>query len=114
MAVFCYDLIMIKKPKDIRPWYLYILVCKDGTFYTGISPDVLARVKKHISGKGAAYTRQRGISKLVHVEWLPSKSAALKREFEIKKWTRKSKEEFIDGKLLEPQYYKFWPNYKKT
>ncbi|HEX3095838.1 MAG TPA: GIY-YIG nuclease family protein [Patescibacteria group bacterium] len=93
------------KHKDGRPWYLYILVCNDGTLYTGVSPDVLERIKKHIAGKGAVYTRQRGVSKLVHVEELPTQSAALRREHEIKKWTRQSKLDFINGKLLNPKYF---------
>ena len=41
-------------------WSVYILECGDGTFYTGITTDIDKRLKLHLAGKGAKYTRGRG------------------------------------------------------
>ena len=79
-------------------WYLYILCCKDGTFYTGITTDVEKRLEAHRSGKGAKYTRGRGPLVLVYREACGSHSEALKREAEIKKLSRKQKEILIKNK----------------
>jgi predicted GIY-YIG superfamily endonuclease len=73
-------------------WYLYILRCKDNTLYTGITTDVEKRLEAHRSGKGAKYTRGRAPLELVYRECCGSHSDALKREAEIKKLSRQSKE----------------------
>ncbi len=72
-------------------WYVYILRCGDGTLYTGIAPDVAARLEVHRSGKGAKYTRGRGPLELVYTEEYETKSAALKREYAIKRLPRQKK-----------------------
>jgi len=72
-------------------WYVYIIECKDGTYYTGITNNVDRRIDKHTKGKGAKYTRGRGPFILKHVETLANKSEALKREYMIKKLSKKSK-----------------------
>ncbi|MCY0880103.1 MAG: GIY-YIG nuclease family protein [Firmicutes bacterium] len=41
-------------------WWVYVLRCQDGTFYTGIAKDVGQRVAAHAAGRGARYTRGRG------------------------------------------------------
>ncbi len=79
------------------PWYVYILRCGDGTLYTGSTDDVPRRLAAHRSGKGAKYTRGRGPLELVYQEEVPDKSAALKREIEIKRLTRQEKERLIKG-----------------
>ena len=76
-------------------WSLYILRCKDGTLYTGITTDVAERLAKHQSGEGAKYTRGRGPFELAYEEKDLTESAARKREAEIKKWTKMEKEKFI-------------------
>ena len=76
-------------------WYLYILCCKDGTLYTGITTDVEKRLEVHRSGKGAKYTRGRGPLELVYSETCGSHSQALKREWEIKALSRSEKELLI-------------------
>ena len=73
-------------------WYLYILRCKDNTLYTGITTDVEKRLEAHRSGKGAKYTRGRAPLELVYRESCGSHSDALKREAEIKKFSRQAKE----------------------
>jgi predicted GIY-YIG superfamily endonuclease len=76
-------------------WYLYILRCKDGTLYTGITTDVSRRLEEHRSGRGAKYTRGRGPLVLVYEENCGSHSHALKRELEIKSISRREKEALI-------------------
>ena len=78
-------------------WYLYILRCRDGSLYTGITTDVDKRFEAHASGKGAKYTRGRGPLTLVYREECSDHSAALKRELEVKKLTRQEKELLIQN-----------------
>ena len=79
-------------------WYLYILKCKDGTFYTGITTDVEKRLEMHRSGKGAKYTRGRGPLELVYSETCENHSQALKRECEVKKLPKDQKLQLISSR----------------
>ena len=81
-------------------WYLYILKCKDGTFYTGITTDVEKRLEMHRSGKGAKYTRGRGPLELVYSETCENHSQALKRECEVKKLPKEQKMQLILSRKL--------------
>ena len=76
-------------------WYVYILRCGDGTLYTGITDNIPRRLAAHRSGKGAKYTRGRGPLELVYQEQVPDKSAALRREIQIKRLRRAEKERLI-------------------
>ena len=76
-------------------WHVYIVRCRDGSLYTGISKDVAERVRKHNAGKGAAYTRSRRPVALAWSARAASESAARKREAAIKKWTRAEKTAFL-------------------
>jgi predicted GIY-YIG superfamily endonuclease len=78
-------------------WYIYILECRDGSYYTGVAKDVRARLDKHNSGKGAKYTRMKRPCTIVYVEEHPDESSARRRELEIKSWRRDKKEELIRG-----------------
>jgi putative endonuclease len=77
------------------PWSTYIVRCRDGSLYVGISTDVAQRIAKHNDGKGAAYTRSHRPVTLVWCEKAASESLARKREAEIKKWTKAKKEELV-------------------
>ncbi len=81
------------------PYYLYILRCGDGTLYTGIAADVDKRLALHQSGKGAKYTRGRGALTVVYREECADKSAALRRELEVKALPREKKLALIEGRL---------------
>lgn len=70
---------------------VYILECRDGSLYTGWTTDIENRLSAHNSGAGAKYTRGRGPVKLVYIEYLPDRSAALRREASIKKLSREKK-----------------------
>jgi putative endonuclease len=72
-------------------WYVYILRCNDGSFYTGSTTDIHRRLKEHSSGKGGDYTRTHRPVELVHKETFQDRSSAQKREAQIKKWTRNKK-----------------------
>lgn len=75
--------------------YAYIVRCADGTYYTGWSTDPERRLAAHNSGRGAAYTRARRPVRLVYVERLPTRSAAMRRERRIKQMSRQDKTRLI-------------------
>ena len=81
-------------------YYVYILKCADDTLYTGITTELARRVDEHNgSDKGAKYTRVRRPVTLVYSELYDDRSAASKREYEIKKkMTRREKLEMIKAK----------------
>lgn len=79
------------------PWYVYVLRCGDGTFYTGIALQVEQRCAQHNAGKGARYTRGRLPVQVVYQEIQPDRGAALRREHEIKQLSRSRKEELIQS-----------------
>ena len=64
-------------------YYMYVLLCADGTFYGGFTNDVAKRVATHNAGKGAKYTKTRRPVKLLYHEEFETKSAALKAEYAI-------------------------------
>lgn len=76
-------------------WIVYILLCNDSTFYTGITTDLGARIEAHNQGKGAKYTRGRGPVKVVWSQDGLTESEARKEEIKIKKLSRAQKNEFI-------------------
>ncbi len=76
---------------------VYILRCADGTLYTGYARDVQSRLKTHMQGKGAKYTRARLPVALVYEEHFSDKSSAMKREFEIKRMTKSDKLKLIQS-----------------
>lgn len=72
-------------------WFVYILLCADNSLYTGASPDPEQRLLTHLAGKGAKYTRSHKPLKILYQAAFASKSEALKRELEIKSWSREKK-----------------------
>lgn len=75
--------------------YVYIVECKDGTFYTGWTTDLEKRIDKHNRGKAAKYTSSRRPVVLKYFENFVTKEEALRREWEIKKLTRQEKQKLI-------------------
>lgn len=71
--------------------YVYIVECSDGTFYTGWTNDLEKRIDMHSKGIGAKYTRGRGPVKLIYHEEFEDKKLAMKREYEIKQFSKKQK-----------------------
>lgn len=78
-----------------KQWCVYILQCRDGSLYTGITDDLQRRLKAHESGKGAKYTRGRGPLILRYQESCEDHSAALRRELQIKALKREEKLKLI-------------------
>lgn len=72
-------------------WFVYVLLCLDGSLYTGSTNNLEHRFAAHLSGKGGKYTRSHQPVKVIYSEQLPDKSSALKREAEIKSWPRSKK-----------------------
>jgi len=68
-----------------KPWYLYLIECRDGSIYTGITVDVAARYVEHGNGTGAKYTRSHPPLRLLAVMEYPDRSTASKAELTIKK-----------------------------
>ncbi|MCW3995253.1 MAG: GIY-YIG nuclease family protein [Candidatus Bathyarchaeota archaeon] len=77
-------------------FYVYILQCIDGTFYTGYTKNIEERIKQHQNGNGARYTKAHKPQKIAYVELHESRSKAMKREREIKKFTRQQKIDLIN------------------
>lgn len=88
-------------------YYFYILKCKDGTLYCGSSKDIHHRELMHNSGRGSKYVRSRGGGKIIYTEELKTLSQVLKREAEVKRWSREEKMVLIKSKKrsfgLRPQ-----------
>lgn len=84
-------------PERRERWRVYVVECADGTLYTGIATDVEARLARHNDGKGARYTRGRRPVRLLHVEEVADRPAALRREHAIKRLTVGEKRELVAG-----------------
>lgn len=80
-----------------KKWHLYVLLCKDGTLYCGITNDLERRLAKHNAGKGARYTRGRGPLSLLRSWPQKNKSAALRAEISFKKLSRRDKDMHLDA-----------------
>ena len=75
--------------------FVYIVRCADGSLYTGYARDPNERVKAHNTGRGARYTAGRRPVALVHSETFDTMGAALRREHQVKRWSRDQKESLI-------------------
>jgi len=82
-------------------WSLYLVRCKGGHLYTGITTDVERRFAEHQAGKGAKYLRGKAPLELVFQQRIGSRSEALKIEALIKKWPKADKEKIIITGLPE-------------
>jgi putative endonuclease len=70
---------------------VYIVECSDGSFYTGMTLDPGRRLEQHRTGKGAAYTRMKGVRDLVYCEKVGARVKAMKRELAIKRMSKPGK-----------------------
>lgn len=86
---------MSKVPIRKGKYWVYILRCKDGTYYTGYTSNLEKRVALHNSGKGAKYVRNKLPAKLAYAKEYRYYKNALNREKNIKKLTRQQKEKLI-------------------
>ncbi|MCE2725373.1 MAG: GIY-YIG nuclease family protein [Planctomycetaceae bacterium] len=81
--------------RDSSRWLVYLLRCRDGSLYTGITNDLPKRLKAHAAGRASKYTRSRLPVRLAYKEAQRSKSAALKREAAIKRLRRAEKDRLL-------------------
>ena len=68
-----------------KVWFVYILECDDGSFYTGVTNDLGKRMNAHAEGKGSKYVRQKGFGCLLRSKECDNRSDAQKCECAIKK-----------------------------
>ncbi len=81
--------------KSSVPYFVYLVRCRDGSLYCGMTNDLQKRIAAHNNGTGAKYTKARRPVELVYSEELPSRSDALKREYAVKQLTRIEKDALI-------------------
>ena len=81
--------------------YTYMVLCRDGSLYTGWTTDIDKRIEAHNSGKGAKYTKARRPVELAYYEEFETKEQAMKREYAIKQLGRKEKQKLIAGKKVK-------------
>ena len=81
-------------------YYTYMIRCEDNSIYTGMTNNIKDRFIKHISGKGAKYTKSHKVEKLEAVWRCKEKSLACKLEYYIKELTKQQKETLIKGEKL--------------
>ena len=77
-------------------WYVYVLVSKTGTIYTGVTNDVERRLWKHKTGSAKGFARRYGVNRLVYVEEFGDVDDALAWEKTIKGWTRAKKNALVE------------------
>jgi putative endonuclease len=78
-------------------FYVYILLCIDGSFYTGYTKNIDQRIRQHQNGKGARYTRSHRPQRIAYVELFGTRSAAMVRERGIKKLSHQQKLDLINS-----------------
>ena len=76
---------MPRNASRTMPHFVYVILCDDGSFYTGYTKNLDARMKLHVKGKGARYTRIHRPKKLVYFEEFNSRAEAMKRERKLKR-----------------------------
>ena len=75
----------------VSAWYLYVVECERGVLYAGITPDVEKRFERHLSGKGAAFTRINRPLRILAAAAFPDRAAATRAEISLKKMARDQK-----------------------
>ncbi|WP_206541007.1 GIY-YIG nuclease family protein [Chryseobacterium angstadtii] len=81
---------------EIKGW-MYILLCSDGSYYTGSTNDLERRIEQHQAGNGSNHTKKRLPVKLIYFEEYDRIDLAFYREKQIQGWSRKKKEALING-----------------
>jgi len=80
---------------DGKSYFVYLLLCNDGSYYTGYTNNVALRFERHKKGHGARYTRMRRPKRVVYVEEHRTRRAAIRRELKIKRLSHKEKHELV-------------------
>lgn len=72
-------------------WFVYLLECLDGSFYTGVTNSVEKRMQTHQSGKGSKYVKQKGFYRLLYTIRAVDKVDAMRMEYRIKRLEKNDK-----------------------
>ena len=96
-------LAMKRKIKRTGSFFVYIVQCAKGTYYTGYTNDLEKRIRLHNNGTGAKYLRGRAPLKLVYTREYIYYKNAVKAEIAIKQLTKKQKEELITNSEMQIQ-----------
>lgn len=80
-------------------WSIYLIRCRDGRLYTGISNDVPRRLEAHKAGEGAKFTRGKGPLTLAYTREVGDRSMASKLEYRVKRLRKRDKERLVCGEL---------------
>jgi putative endonuclease len=81
----------------MAPYYVYVILCEGNSLYTGYTRNLNSRIKRHMKGKGARYTRMHKPKKLLYFEKHDSRAEAMKREKRIKRLNHRQKLELADS-----------------
>jgi len=80
-------------------WFVYILICSDSSYYIGHTNDLKDRIQRHNQGRGSGWTAKRLPVTLAYLEEFVTKDGAVRRETQLKKWSRDKKQALIEGDL---------------
>jgi putative endonuclease len=80
------------------PYYVYVILCKDKSFYTGYTKDLDSRMRLHMNGKASRYTRMHRPKKIVYVEEFGSRAEAMRREKNVKRLNHRQKLKLINSR----------------
>lgn len=75
----------------MKDWFVYILECLDGSFYTGVSNDIEKRMIAHEKGLGSKYVKKKGFKRLLSIKKCADKSDACKKEYFVKQLPKHEK-----------------------
>jgi putative endonuclease len=82
----------------MKTWFLYLIECRGGAYYAGITNDLEARYQAHVQGRGARYTRANPPVRLLGAAEFPDRSAASRAEWQIKQLPRARKLAFLKAR----------------
>ena len=90
-----------KTETDRRTYYVYLLLCNDGSYYTGYTINVTLRFEEHKKGRGARYTMMHRPDRIAYVEKFRTRGAAIRRERQIKSLSHREKHALVSRGLTE-------------
>lgn len=80
-------------------YYFYIARCQDNSLYIGYTADINKRIERHNKGQGSQWIKQHGPAQIIYKEEYKTRIEAMKREIQIKKWSRIKKENLIHKQI---------------
>jgi putative endonuclease len=79
-----------------RNYFVYVISCNDGSFYTGYTTSLEKRIQLHKKGRGARYTQVHGVDELIYQEMFVTRREAMQRERQIKRLSHEEKKSLSD------------------